>query len=143
MDGDGGLHPVPDHRGLGGPEDIHLLQGFFAAQLLDDADDGVDDDHAQEGQVEYGGPHGDQRGGQQSEYQVEIGQQIGADDLARGADGRRHLHVAPAGLGALGCLGGGEALGGVGLQNREVPAIRRFVLFSPQKRQAALLLCVI
>ena len=110
--------------GLGGRENVELVECFLRADLLNDADGSVDDDDAHERQVQ---PllHRDHAQRQQEKQHIKIGKDIAQDDLldrlARRVDGR----VRPAGVGTLTHLRARQALLRVGVRDGHVPPLRR------------------
>ncbi len=120
VDGDGAQLPVPHHLHPGLADEGQLLQGGPGAELLDDADEGVDDGDAQEHHVlEVPGQH--QQGRQHHKDQVEEGEGVLPDDLPGGLGVGGHRLVAHALLQKLGGLGGGESGFGVGENPLRLP----------------------
>ena len=119
---------VAHHGALGRGEKGELVERFFAAQLLHDADEDVRHDHAEEHYLLHRAD-GDDAGGEQEEEHVEIGEDVRADYLAHGLPGRLDGQVSPAGVHALLRLRRAQALGGPRLEYRHVPPEGEFRLF--------------
>ena len=81
-------------------DQAQLVERFLRAQLLHDADGGVDDDDAHERQVQ---PllHCDHTQRQQEKQHVEVGKDIAQDDLLDRLARRVNGRIRPAGVRAL------------------------------------------
>ncbi len=103
------LHPaVTHHPRPRRAEQGEALQGGLGAQLLDDADGGVDDQHdPEQGILDGRHEHDDDQ--QRPQEDVEPGDDVGADDLLRRAAGPLGHVVDGAARHPLRHLGGGEA----------------------------------
>ena len=119
------LAAVAHHGALRRGEEGELVERFFAAQLLHDADGYVRDDNAEEHDLLYSAD-GYDAGGEQEKEHVEIGENVRADYLADGFAGRLDGRVAPAGVHALLRLRRAQALSGPRLENRQLPAVGDF-----------------
>ena len=85
MDGHCAQPPVPHHLHLGLRQQAELGQGVPAANLLDDADEGIGSGDEQESHVREAAYDGQQRR-QHHKNQIEKGQGVFPDDLAGGLD---------------------------------------------------------
>ena len=85
---------VPDHPGVGRVQHAHLLQHILGPHLLDNADQGVDNDHREEGQVPEGAHQAEQHA-QHDKDQVEVGKYIFMYDLLCRLGRRIHRDVGP------------------------------------------------
>ena len=105
---DGAELPIPHHLDPGLVEQGELFQRGPRAELLDDADDGIDDGDAQEHHVlEMARDHQHHR--QDHEHQVEEGERVLPDDLRGGLCVGRRCLVPQALLQQLRRLRSGEA----------------------------------
>ena len=113
--------------GLWGREDAQLVKRFLRAQLLHDANGGVDDDDAHERQVQ---PllHRDHTQRQQEKQHVEVGKDIAQDDLLDRLARRVNGRIRPAGVRALAHLSARESLLRGGVYDRNVAPRRRLGL---------------
>ena len=108
-------HPPGGHKG-------QFIHRFFAAQLLDDANDGVAHHHAQKGHVGIGADHG-QRHRQQKKYQIEIGADVIPHDLPhRFGGGMGRLVGLPGGAAALHLLRGQSGDGSLCCHGNSFPS---------------------
>ena len=130
VEGDCAQLAVPHHLHPGLAEQGELFQGGPGAQLLDDADDGVDYGDAQEHHVpEIAGHHQQRR--QHHKHQVKKGQGVFPDDLAGGLGIGGHSLIAQPPLQKLARLGGGQPHLGVGKNALRLPAVPGGALLPP------------
>ena len=90
----------PDDGGLRCIEDRELIQGLLCFQLLEDTDQRVGNDDRYKGHVPEGADQ-EEQDRQKQEDQVEVGDDIAADDLPHGFGGRVDGTVVPSGLPVL------------------------------------------
>ena len=90
----GGFRAVADDGGLRLGQQRQLVQRFFGVQLLNDADDRIDEDDDEEGQV-VKRPDGDQRRGQNEKDKVKIGKDVAEDNLPHRFRPVSYTHLSP------------------------------------------------
>ena len=129
--------PLAHDGALRRGQNMQRIERLFAAQLLHDANDGIDNDDNDERKVQYRGLHRHKTQRKHKKDKVKIGEKILPHDLPRGARGRLDGKVRPPRGGARGSLGLGESLKGRRLLHGNLPPDGFLFFFSAEQLQSS------
>ena len=129
--------PLAHNGALRRGQYIQRIERLFAAQLLHDADHGVNNDDDDERKVQNRRLHRHKAQREHKKHKVKVREKILPHDLPRGARGRFNRAIVPARGGARGGLGLGETLEGRGLLHGDLLPDGFLFCFSAEQLQSA------
>ena len=129
--------PLAHNGALRRGEDIQRIERLFAAQLLHDADDSVNNDDDDERKVQNRGFHRHKAQREHKKHEVEVCEKILPHDLPRGACGRLNGKVGPPRRGARRSFGLGEPLEGRRLLHGDLLPDGFLFFFSSEQLQSS------
>ena len=114
--------PIPDGANMLGRHQGQLVYCPLGPDLLIAADNGIAQNHYQEGHILHRGAADQQHHRQNEEYQIEEGQAVFQNDLFFGFGGTLGLTVGPAAGTALVCLLRGQSHRRIRMDHRDLQA---------------------